>query len=389
MADVVVVGGGAIGCAAALYLSKAGARVTLLERADLAGEASGAAAGILSALSEEGATRSDEFQDFCIRALRAYAEVLPELEATGHDLRYRRTGILHLAMTPDEVDRLRERYRLHKKVSPDTYWVGQADIAKEEPEANPEALAAMVSPSEHYLDPQRLVLALADAARKHGARIITQQEVVRFQRRAGRVRAVRTRDSFFEGDTFLLAMGPWTARYAERLGSFVPVRPMRGQMVALAGPGSPLRRVIWGADAYLVPRERGMTFVGATVEDVGFRKRVTRTAVRGLKRAAVRLVPGLTYARELSAWAGLRPGSPDALPILGLLPGWRNVWVATGHFRNGILLAPITGQLMAESVFRGEPVEALAPFSPERFKLFAGAGAAAGAGRATPQPDAR
>jgi glycine oxidase len=143
-------------------------------------------------------------------------------------------------------------------------------------------------------------------------------------------------------------------------------------MLAL-GPAIPLNHVIWGERAYLVPRENNLTFVGATVEHVGFRKRTTVEAVRRLRRGAEALVPGLRLARMASTWAGLRPGSPDGLPMLGLLPGWSNVWVATGHFRNGILLAPITGRLIAESIAAGRPAQRLRPFDPARFVETSGA----------------
>jgi glycine oxidase len=180
------------------------------------------------------------------------------------------------------------------------------------------------------------------------------------------LRSVRTPDGVVEARHFVLAAGPWTAALARRLRSYVPVVPMRGQMLAL-GPAAPLSHVIWGQKAYLVPRENNLTFVGATVEDVGFRKRTTVSAIRKLRRGAEEMVPGLRLARMASSWAGLRPGSPDGLPILGLLPGWRNVWVATGHFRNGILLAPITGKLMAASILSGAPLPRLRPFDPARF----------------------
>jgi glycine oxidase len=388
MAKVVVIGGGAIGCATAYFLSQQGADVTLLERADLAGEASGAAAGILAAISEDGPMRGEAFQKLCVDALALYEEILPVLEQTNVDLRYRRTGVLHLAMTAAEARELRERYESQKAVLSDLRWLDQGEIPWEEPEASPTAIAGLISPSEHYLDPQRLVLALSEAARRHGASILTGQEVVRFRRRGDRVVSVATRDSTFNADAVVLASGPWTAVLARRLGGHVPVRPVRGQMVALSGPGSPLRRIVWGAKAYLVPRERGMTFVGATVEDVGFRKRTTASAIRGLKRAAIEMIPGLAYARELSAWAGLRPASEDGLPILGLLPGWQNVWVATGHFRNGILLSPISGKLIGESVIAGEPRSQILPFAPSRFearRLLAGTAA----GRASTRPVGR
>jgi glycine oxidase len=133
------------------------------------------------------------------------------------------------------------------------------------------------------------------------------------------------------------------------------------------GPALDLNHVIWGEKAYMVPRENRLTFVGATVEDVGFRKRNTVEAVRRLRRSAEEMVPALKLSRLASAWAGLRPGSPDGLPMMGRLPGWSNVWIASGHFRNGILLAPITGKLMAEAILHGKHDARLRPFDPGRF----------------------
>jgi glycine oxidase len=178
---------------------------------------------------------------------------------------------------------------------------------------------------------------------------------------------VRTPGAVYDCDTILLAGGPWTMELARGLGANVPVRPVRGQMLSLRGPAAPLRHVIWGGRAYLVPREDGQTYVGATVEEVGFRNNTTSSAQRRLRRAASELVPALAHAELVRSWSGLRPATPDALPVLGLLPGFSNAWVSTGHFRNGILLAPISGQLIAKSVLEGRPDSRLAPFSPWRF----------------------
>jgi glycine oxidase len=367
LADVVVLGGGAIGCATALYLAKAGAAVTLVERGELAGEASGAAAGMLAALSDEGGDRGPAFQQLCLDSLRLYDDLLPDLEATGIDLRYRRTGVLHLALTDHEATVLHERFLGQRDLAPGLRWLAASEIAAEEPEASPRAVAALVSPGEHYLDPQRLVLALAEAGRRAGVRVETGRPFGGFRRRGNRLVAIEAGGERFDADAVVLATGAWTGQVAARLHAYVPVRPVRGQMIALRGPGQPLRRVIWGEQAYLVPRENGLTFAGATVEEAGFRKQTTRPAIARLRRGATDLVPGLGMARLASAWAGLRPGSLDGLPVLGLLPGWQNAWVASGHFRNGILLAPISGKLMAESVISGQEIAALEPFSPRRF----------------------
>lgn len=363
MADVVIVGGGVIGCATAYYLARAGARVTLLERAGLAEEASGAAAGMLASLSDEG-DHPPPFYWLSGESLRRYETLLPELAKTGVDVRHRRADVLQVALTEDEDRELRQRFAGQEGISRLT----AAEALALEPQLTPNALAAYVMPDQQYVDPHRLTLALAAAAQTLGVRVQTAAPARRFRRSGDRLTAVGTPAGRFEAEAVLLACGPWTAALARRLGARVPVRPMRGQMLSLKGPPRPLRCLIWGAAAYLVPRENGQTFVGSTVEDVGFRCRTTAKALRSLLRGAVGLVPALAYAERLADWAGLRPASPDGLPMMGLLPGWRNVWVSTGHFRNGILQAAASGELVARSILAGAPLPELAPFDPGRFR---------------------
>ena len=365
MPEVVIVGGGIIGCATALYLAQGGASVTLLERGGVAGEASGAAAGMLAALSDEG-DHPAAFYDLNRQSLGLYETLLPKLAETGVDLHHRRADVLQLALTEPEAGALRRRFGA--RAEPDGYWLEGADIHASEPQASPKAVAAYVMPDQQYVDPHRLTHALAEAAKRLGVLIETQAPVRRFRRASGRVWGVETPRAIHEADAVLLAGGPWTVALARRLGACVPVRPVRGQMLALQGPPRPLRNLIWGGAAYLVPRESGQTFVGATVEDVGFRCRTTAKALRALRRGAEGLVPALAYAEQLSAWAGLRPASPDGLPIMGPLPGWENVWVSTGHFRNGILQAAASGALVARSILAGRPEPELAPFDPGRFR---------------------
>ena len=367
MPHVVVVGGGIIGCATAFYLARQGAAVTLLERASLASESSGAAAGMLAALSDEGGDRGPAFQQLCLDGMRLYDELLPDLEATGIDLRYRRAGVLHVALDDAQARRLQQRFAAQRGIAPDSRWLSGEQLQQEEPEVTPHAVAGLLTPTEHYVDPERLTLAFAAAARGHGATICEGAGDVRFRRSLDRIEAVITGGDRHAADSVLLAGGPWTSALARRLGANVPVRPVRGQMLSLRGPARPLRHVVWGANGYLVPREEGQTFVGATVEEAGFRKTTTRAGLRRLRAAAAELAPALADAELVRAWAGLRPATPDGLPIMGTLPGWRNVWVSTGHFRNGILLAPISGRLLAQSILAGHPDPSLAPFTAARF----------------------
>jgi glycine oxidase len=363
LADVVIVGGGVIGCATAYYLAREGASVTVLERGEIAGEASGAAAGMLAALSDEG-DRPPAFRELCDASLALYEMLLPELAKTGIDVYHRRSGVLHVAFREDDLPALRRR----REQSPEGRWLEGREVQREEPEVSRRAVAAYLSLAEQYVDPQRLTQALAEAARASGVTLKTGVGVNRFLRAGSSLRGVTAGGETYAADAVLLAGGPWTAALARRLGAYVPVRPVRGQMLSLKGPAQPLRHMIWGEGAYLIPREEGQTFVGATVEEAGYRKRTTVSALRSLRRGANALIPSLRSAVQLHAWAGLRPGSPDHLAIMGLLPGWENVWVSTGHFRNGILQAPASGRLVAHSILAGRPLPELAPFSPRRFR---------------------
>ncbi len=217
------------------------------------------------------------------------------------------------------------------------------------------------------MNPTRLVQGLARAAEAQGAVIRQETAALGLLRRAHRVTGVRLAGETLSADSVVLAAGPWTKRLGAALGVSLPVKPVRGQMLALGGGPPPVRHMIWGPKGYVVPKPNGFVFVGATVEEVGYRKGTTARGLASLRRMANALVPALSYGTHVDAWAALRPGSPDNLPILGAVPGWDGLWVASGHFRNGILLAPITGRLMARSLLEGKEAEGLAPFSPARF----------------------
>jgi glycine oxidase len=225
----------------------------------------------------------------------------------------------------------------------------------------------VLCPEEGQVSNQLFTLALARALQQRGGRVREQCPALGFVRRDGRVTAVRTPEGEIACDHLVLAAGPWTRPLARKLGVEVPTRPMRGQMLAFGRMVTPIHQPVWGRRGYVLPRANGLVFAGATVEDVGFRIRTTRRGLAQVRRAAVEIVPQLRHASEHFSWAGLRPGSPDGLPIMGPLPGYENVTVATGHFRNGILLAPITAELLAPAILDGRPSEALAPFDPARF----------------------
>jgi glycine oxidase len=365
MADVVIVGGGVIGCAIAYHLASAGVSVTLFERKEVAGEASGAAAGMLAPLSES--PRPGPFVELCLASLSLFPALADALrEETGIDIEYVPSGILRVALSEDEERELRQRLEWQRSLGLPLEWVDGEALRRLEPRLAP-ARGALYSPQEHQVSAGRLTQALAQAAARRGAVLHQGVAVTGLLTNGRRATGVRTPSGKVSGGQVVLAAGPWTGAFARRLGVPLPVRPVRGQMLALADFALPLRHIVWGEAAYLVPKANGFLFVGATVEDVGFRSTTTVRGQRGLERGARGLVPSLAHGEVASSWAALRPGSPDGLPILGPVPGWDGLSVASGHYRNGILLAPITGRLMAQLLTEGKTEVSLAPFSPSRF----------------------
>ncbi len=364
MPSVIVVGGGVIGCATAYYLALEGAVVTVLERGEVSGEASGAAAGILASLSDHG-ERPPFFQRLSNESLRLFDELLPTFAETGIDVRHRSAGLLEVALTEGEAIALKRQHET--KDQPGVERLDEVAARRLEPGLSQKTLAAILTPDTRYLDPQRLTQAFAAAARRAGVTIHEHEPVTRFLRSGDRLRGVQTPNETHEADEFVIAGGPWTTALANRLGVNIPVRPVRGQMMSLDGPPVALRHIVFGARAFALPREDGQTYVGATVEEAGYRKHTTAAGLRELRAGVASIVPSLAGAKQRRAWAGLRPATPDGLPMLGRLPGWRNGWVSSGHFRVGILLSPVSGRLLARAIAAGSEDGLPRELAPGRF----------------------
>ena len=363
--DVIIVGGGAIGCAMAYYLAGAGAQVTILEREEVGGEASGASAGILASVDES--LESGPLLNLCMASLQLHPSLADTLrQETGIDVEYLRSGILRVAFTDEDAEGLRA-FVGRQGAWGVVEWVDAEALRRLEPRLAA-AQGGVYSPHLPQVNAHRLTLALAQAAVARGAILRQGVAATGFVTSGSRVTGVRTDAGRMTAGQVVLAAGSWTGVLGRRLGVTLPVKPMRGQMLAFPDFSSPLRHILLGEDGgYLAPKANGFLFVGATVEDVGFRRSTTAKGLAGLRRMATALVPSLAYAEVASDWAGLRPGSPDGLPILGPVPGWEGLSVASGHFRKGILLAPITGRLMAQWLTQGRADMPLEPFTPARF----------------------
>ncbi|HEY3203068.1 MAG TPA: glycine oxidase ThiO [Thermoanaerobaculia bacterium] len=362
--DVVIVGGGVIGCALAAELAGRGQSVALVERDKPGAEASGAAAGMLPPQVE--ARVSGPFFDLALESRGLYPAWARRLfEETDIDVGFRRTGLLYCGFEETETESLFASYAWQRSLGLAVEERHLSDLSSEiEGRLSSEVRRALFFPEEAVVDPRRLTRAVALSAEQRGVRLQTGIAALRFRIENGVCRGVDTESGPIEAHAVVDAAGAWAA-FDSGLPLPVPVQPVRGQIVELAISGRPLSSIVRSAEAYVVPRPDGTVLLGSTEELVGFRKEVTAEAVEHLIAAAVRMIPSLKSARFLSAWAGLRPGTPDGLPVLGDSPV-RGLYFATGHFRNGILLAPVTAKLVAD-VLLGVPTRDLSPFSVARF----------------------
>lgn len=331
MLDAALVGGGLIGLASALELRRRGLRVCVIDRGDPGAQASWAAAGILGPQSEVHAP-SPMFQ-LC----RASYALYPQFVAPLGDVGFRACGTLHLAFTEEE----------ERALAALRDWQRAAGLRVEE-RAHPQARLALFFPDEGQVDNRKLLAALREACLRAGVEI-----------RAGDVTSLETGSVILKqveiaARAIVLCAGSWSGRLAR-----LPVHPVRGQLILLDAP--PPESVIFGGGGYAVPRG-ARTIVGATSEDVGFDAAPTNAGRAQLEAVAAKLLPGTP--RVVDHWAGLRPATPDGLPLLGALPG--GLVVATGHYRNGVLLTPISARIVGALVAGGNPPLDLAPFRPDR-----------------------
>lgn len=364
--DVLVVGAGAIGCAVARELATKGMAVEVVDPSPPGSRATWAAGGMLSPLAEAGGP--GPFLSLGLRSMQlwpALAEALEEEtgERSGFDL----CGKLMVARDAD-VPALRERRRWQEEAGLAVEWLEGSALRRLEPGLASDIAAGLLLIRDGAVDNRALGRMLARAAEGRGAKFRLGSAVTAVRSGSGRVTGVDLDDgTSVEAGWVVLAAGAWSAGIGG-LPREVPVRPVRGQMVAYL-PGRPLvRRVVSGSGVYLIPRSGtagARLVVGATEEEAGFSAHTTAEGLQALRRAAEAVLPGLRGMTPVEVWAGLRPGTPDDLPILGEDPRLPGLVHATGHYRNGILLTPATAELVARTVTEGHPPPAA--FRPDRF----------------------
>lgn len=365
--DVLIVGAGIIGSAIAYNLRKRGVDVMVLEREEAGSQASSAAAGLLAPLGP--LSGPGPFADLLLTSFSMFPALVPELEAaSGLQLEYEQTGALRTVRNPKHVSNLKKRLEAWKPLGLTMHWLTGDEARQREPLLGPDISAAIYAPEEAQIRATLITQAFFIAAEKQGARFYSHSEAIDIKHEDNKITGIQTNEGeIISCDHLVLATGSWAADHKKWLEINLPISPVKGQIISLQKTLPHLNHIIFGDSAYIAPKQDSI-IVGATKEDVGFNTQTTDEGISWLRDTARRLVPTTQDATLLSAWAGLRPGTPDKQPILGLAPHWKNVTLAVGHNAVGIILSAITGQTIAELVATGLTPEIIRPFSAERFQ---------------------
>jgi glycine oxidase len=338
--------------------------VTVVEAGPKQGAASLAAAGMLAPLAES--APQDPMLGLSVRARDYYFELAPELlEQTGIDIGLWSQGVLQAAFSDDEMAKGKSEVAWQRQSGFTSEWLSAEEVRSRVPGISPEVLGAAFAPEDGALEPAALLKGLVKSAQEQGVTMVKDEEVVELLVDGSMVTGVCTSSQDRPAGAVLLAAGAWSGRIG-RLPRPLTVEPIRGQIAVLDWPSGQPRTVIYGAGGYVLQRD-GQAIVGSTMEYTGFDNSVTDAGLAAVQLAAARIYPSLEGATIRRSWAGLRPQTPDGRPMIGPDPHLSGLWYATGHGRNGILLAAYTGDLLTR-LFTDEPIEHdLTCLSPARF----------------------
>ena len=365
--DVIVIGAGIIGCAVACELGRRGASVRVLESRDVGGGATQASAGILAPYTE--AHRPGPLRTLCAESLGLWDDFVARAVAdSGRDVLYERTGTLEVVTDEASMRRLERTGRALTAAGIECRPMTGREARAAEPSLGAAVAGALLVPSHGFVGVGTLMEALREGgAARHGVSFLTGRPARRVQASSDGAMVVETAAGTLTGDAVVLAAGSWSGGAAGDDGA-LPVRPVRGQLLHLAWSRRPPARVVWAPSCYVVPWPDGSMLVGATVEEAGFDERATVSGVAGLIEAVASVLPAARDAGFEAVRVGLRPGTPDDLPVVGRSAAAPGLVYATGHYRNGVLLAPLTARLVADLVLDGREDPLLAAVSPARFE---------------------
>ncbi|GGF98859.1 glycine oxidase ThiO [Paenibacillus abyssi] len=374
---VLILGGGIIGLSCAFEARQRGYRVTLLEPGSLGGQASGAAAGMLAPYAEN-TEQPDAFFGLCHASLLRYPEWIGRVqEASGMEVEWSRSGSLHIVYHEADLLPLRTRMEWQNQFGAQSELVDSAALKELEPLLSGDVAAALYCPKESHVYAPSLVKALETACRKTGVELldhagpiseVTWDKGIQVSVKPGRSAEVR-------GDRLVVCTGAWTGMYESWFGVPLPVHPIRGQICSYPVPTGMVRHMVFSSQAYWVAKGNQTLVCGASEDVAGFDTSVTDRGIGRLTRMGPRVFPFLGDKETVHRWAGLRPATRDGWPLIGELPHLPRVILAAGHYRNGILLSPITAFLVSDLLDGKQPEISLQPFAPHRFAAGAVRGA--------------
>lgn len=364
--DVVVVGGGLIGSAVAREVALRGLRVVLFDAGSEPERASWAAAGMLSPQAE--ADRADDFLDLLLHSRSLYPAFVADVEReSGLPTGYRAEGTLVVALTREDEIELRRRLDWQRAAGLEVEWLERDEVLRVEPAIAPGLLGALRFAGDHQVDNRLLAVALRAAARRAGVVVRDGVRVTGLVSAGGRVAGVELEGGGRVAAGWVVVAGGIASGELQGLPRPLPLRPVHGELLAVRSNPPLLRHVVDSPRVYLVPRSDGRLIIGATSEDIGVQRRTTEGGRRALLAAAVELVPELEQEPIVEHWSGLRPGTPDGHPILGTDPALDGLVIATGHYRNGVLLTPATARAVADLILGVPTAVDLSGFAPDRF----------------------
>jgi len=367
--EVAIIGGGVIGLAVARAVAQRGMRdVIIVERASVGAEASSAAAGMLAPQAE--ADCADDFFRLCCQSRDLYSAFAQALnDETGIDIELETSGTLYLAFTEEDETELAKRYEWQTRAGLEVEKLSAGTARLLEPCISGDVRGALRFPLDTQVENRRLISALASAYEALGVRVRTGVSVDSVNVKRNRIAGIETSRGSIACERVVIASGAWTSHILNEALPNPRIEPVRGQMVSFDATPQIARQVIYSPRGYVVPRRDGRLLSGSTTERAGFDKRVTAAGVQSIVTSALEISPRIAALPLTSSWAGLRPHAADGLPVLGPCAEIAGVFYATGHYRNGILLTPVTAELLAGAIVDEEISPPLQIFSPDRFQL--------------------
>jgi glycine oxidase len=367
--DVAIIGGGINGASIAYQLSKIGRKVIIIEKNQLACQASSAAAGMLAAQAE--LEQDGPLFQMALKSQKMFSNLSCELfECSGVDIEYVNKGMLKIAESEEIALEVKKQVTFQRNWDPAIKWLDTKELREMEPSLSPSLAGGMYLPNDGHVQPAKLTQAFAKAAVNFGAEIRQNTEVLSFKFENSQVKGVITTNGIVNCDQVVVATGAWSAKLMLESGIDIRVYPVKGECFSVR-PEKPIINTTIFSDkrCYLVPKRNGEIYIGATMIEDTYDNTVTPKGIARLIERATQLVPQINDAAWERVWSGIRPQTGDGLPYIGEHPRWQGLFVAAGHFRNGILLSPITGKLVADLVAGNLPNDdLLSAFQLERHK---------------------